>query len=1020
MGNKRFCFVMLVLLLAGVFLKGSFSLAGYQDNGNGTVTDNSTGLVWQQDSARDDEGRYNDMTWQEALTYCEGLDLGGYTDWRLPSLKELLSLVDYSRYFPAINSDYFRYTVPGVVPYYWSSTTYHFYPEGAYLVEFDYGCLLQGMKTDKHVVRAVRGGQSWAYGDLDHFVISAIATPKEAGVPFDVTITAADSAGRQVLDFNGRVWFGTTIVRVYPTYVDLVDGQATASVRIDYDGKYKLKCNGYGAYGFSNIFDVGDGGTCSGKIFGRVVDVNDIPLSQITVKLYNSVDPTPVYQDQTDSGGNYSFSGLCNDTYRVEAEEDGFKFVIYENGVSGAMALQLDDIKLQVNGATSGYPVILVPGMMGSTLSNFAFPSLSFQEPCKNLKIYDRNSDYGWDELEEKLIDEGFKVVRCPWDWRMECDAAYGEYLIEKIDDALILAGVNTDKVYIVAHSMGGLMVRAYIQGLEYNYRNDVAKVAFVGTPHLGSCNPYYIWEGGDPKTVDDITDSGRESIINVYTNTLRNLWQHYNTNAYELSLFRKPTRDFVQEHVPSLRQLMYTEPFLYHKDDKNIFNPWDVESQGNENVWLKYLNEGKGDFKAPDEVMSTDLNKIQAKVFVGIKDDSTIRYVKTNGWEEHDRYKDGVPTNPVRMSAKKGTGDGTVPYESAAWPYEEGWAQRCVKIGEHSKLVVVFKNDIVDFLQGTTTTNSRENKTTVEATTTDGNATLIFSVFGDMRLMVSNAGGQSTGIDPSTQTPLRDIPSSTSSFSGESGGISIENPEQGVYFLNYFGEKDQDFRLSVSYTDDTTTEIHDFQGFRPAFPQTLTVSVNPASNPRVTITPLAKAPYLEIERRMGFVYFYADLSWSATDENINSYNVYEKSENEPYFTKVATVGADTLYYQTNNPWSSYHNSYPLMTYAVTAVKSDGTESLFSNQVQDDDYDQDGKSYKDEWADGTDPDNPDTDGDGLKDGEEDNHGTNPLLKDTDGDKYSDGTEVKRKSDPLDPTSVPVSPMSWLMPLLLSN
>ncbi len=79
----------------------STAAGGYTDNGDGTVTDTSTGLMWQQ------AGSSNSMTWEQALAYCEGLNLGGYTDWRLPTIKELYSLVDYTRYDPAINSVYF-------------------------------------------------------------------------------------------------------------------------------------------------------------------------------------------------------------------------------------------------------------------------------------------------------------------------------------------------------------------------------------------------------------------------------------------------------------------------------------------------------------------------------------------------------------------------------------------------------------------------------------------------------------------------------------------------------------------------------------------------------------------------------------------------------------------------------------------------------------------------------------------------------------------------------------------------
>jgi hypothetical protein len=63
----------------------------FRDNRNGTVTDEATGLTWQQA----DSGK--GMDWAAALAYAEGLVLAGRDDWRLPNAKELQSLVDYTR-----------------------------------------------------------------------------------------------------------------------------------------------------------------------------------------------------------------------------------------------------------------------------------------------------------------------------------------------------------------------------------------------------------------------------------------------------------------------------------------------------------------------------------------------------------------------------------------------------------------------------------------------------------------------------------------------------------------------------------------------------------------------------------------------------------------------------------------------------------------------------------------------------------------------------------------------------------
>lgn len=69
----------------------SYGKNQFIDNGDGTITDLATGLMWQ---AKDD-GTTRD--WEEALSYAENLNLSGYDDWRLPNVKELQSIVDYTR-----------------------------------------------------------------------------------------------------------------------------------------------------------------------------------------------------------------------------------------------------------------------------------------------------------------------------------------------------------------------------------------------------------------------------------------------------------------------------------------------------------------------------------------------------------------------------------------------------------------------------------------------------------------------------------------------------------------------------------------------------------------------------------------------------------------------------------------------------------------------------------------------------------------------------------------------------------
>lgn len=127
---------------------GSSATQSLTDNGNGTVTDSSTHLMWQQ-------GESVAMIWEDALTYCEGSTLAGYSDWRLPNHKELLSLVDETSTNPSINTAMF----PGVFPqYYWTSTTLTSYTFNVLNVSFVTGYAARYNKTTPFPARCVRGG----------------------------------------------------------------------------------------------------------------------------------------------------------------------------------------------------------------------------------------------------------------------------------------------------------------------------------------------------------------------------------------------------------------------------------------------------------------------------------------------------------------------------------------------------------------------------------------------------------------------------------------------------------------------------------------------------------------------------------------------------------------------------------------------------------------------------------------------------------------------------------------------
>ncbi len=139
----------------------------YVRNNKGVVVDNSTGLNWQ-DEYSDNSGKVKSLKWKDAIDYCESLSLGGRTDWRLPNLIELQSLIDYSQSAPMINP-VFKNTAecgyPNICRYWSSSSAIPGNEDRAWFVDFDNGehyynggYNKDGDKSKPLHVRCVSGG----------------------------------------------------------------------------------------------------------------------------------------------------------------------------------------------------------------------------------------------------------------------------------------------------------------------------------------------------------------------------------------------------------------------------------------------------------------------------------------------------------------------------------------------------------------------------------------------------------------------------------------------------------------------------------------------------------------------------------------------------------------------------------------------------------------------------------------------------------------------------------------------
>lgn len=112
----------------------------YKPKAVSVVIDLKTKLMWQK-------GEPGKMKWETAINYCQNLSLNGYSDWRLPNLKNLKRAYQIIPKFPKVDSSQ-----------YWSSNFYENEIDRAWGMDFYYGVPSSNSRNASDYVRCVRGG----------------------------------------------------------------------------------------------------------------------------------------------------------------------------------------------------------------------------------------------------------------------------------------------------------------------------------------------------------------------------------------------------------------------------------------------------------------------------------------------------------------------------------------------------------------------------------------------------------------------------------------------------------------------------------------------------------------------------------------------------------------------------------------------------------------------------------------------------------------------------------------------
>lgn len=170
----------------------------FTDNGDSTITDNLTQLIWQKFPTS------TAQTWEQALIYAEGLTYANNSDWRLPNIKELQSLNDETLIQPSVTTPYFQNL--GVNKF-WSSTTLPNQTTKAWYWNTAFGITTYDDKTIPNHVLCVRNSSTIPIATQNiHFYPTLVISPN----PFDQTIRIENLSKKTMVilyNLNGEILY---------------------------------------------------------------------------------------------------------------------------------------------------------------------------------------------------------------------------------------------------------------------------------------------------------------------------------------------------------------------------------------------------------------------------------------------------------------------------------------------------------------------------------------------------------------------------------------------------------------------------------------------------------------------------------------------------------------------------------------------------------------------------------------------------------------------------------------------
>lgn len=400
---------------------------------------------------------------------------------------------------------------------------------------------------------------------------------------------------------------------------------------------------------FSAAYAMGIGGVkafsyYAGKVHLENCEFKDSPYGDIEVEAIIGSNNPDDYLEVSNSNFYAGDENLALQSKVYCSDEDGCGKYIYlkNNWYNHWQGPTIDGAPMEIGKRVSGNfkldgwrandiitdPVIIIPGIMGSAKAgNLGWMLDPIAHTYDNLVS----------SLKRNGLEEGKNLFEFPYEWRNSNEITAGK-LKDKISE--IKTSAKVSKVDLVAHSMGGLVARQYIENSDYN--NDVDELITLGTPNGGSPEAYLKWEAGEGF-------SRLSGLIMKY---------HFKNEAKHQGY--SDLKSYIQDKIISVKELLPDSDYLLDVKDGFLRN---YPTNYPENNFLEDLNKN-------DSI--ENFKKVNSLNVVGdlSANNSTVSKIRVIPTTVSGSWEHGMPENFYDTSSNRGleygSGDETVPESSA------------------------------------------------------------------------------------------------------------------------------------------------------------------------------------------------------------------------------------------------------------------------------------------------------------------------------------------------------------------